>query len=122
VKYTVLSCIKNNGQYYNVGDPIELEKEAGDALKAAGLVKDFAPEDKEAVKKPVEKKPAPRYVPDDLTQIKGIGPDLAGTLNRLGIETFTQLSNTGVNTLAGIPNVSEKKARAFIKAAKKKAK
>lgn len=33
--------------------------------------------------------------PDDLTQLKGVGPKLAATLNELGISRFTQLASLG---------------------------
>jgi predicted flap endonuclease-1-like 5' DNA nuclease len=39
---------------------------------------------------------------DDLTQIRGIGPKIAGVLHAAGIKTFQQLANTEVPVLRDI--------------------
>jgi predicted flap endonuclease-1-like 5' DNA nuclease len=44
--------------------------------------------------------------PDDLTEIKGIGPVKAGELNDAGIETFAELAAMPVDDLASVARTS----------------
>lgn len=48
--------------------------------------------------------------PDDLTEIKGIGPVKAGKLNDAGIDTFTDLAAMSVDDLASVTETSAAKA------------
>ena len=44
--------------------------------------------------------------PDDLTEIKGIGPVKAGQLNDAGIDTFTELAAMSADELAEVAETS----------------
>jgi predicted flap endonuclease-1-like 5' DNA nuclease len=44
--------------------------------------------------------------PDDLTDIKGIGPVKAGKLNDVGIDTFTELAAMPLDELASVADTS----------------
>ncbi len=58
------------------------------------LISELEAEDKD--------EPDTEITPDDLTQIKGIGPKIAQALDKEGIITFQQLANTNVETLQGL--------------------
>ncbi|CAA6800930.1 MAG: Polyhydroxyalkanoic acid synthase [uncultured Thiotrichaceae bacterium] len=50
--------------------------------------------------KPKEAAPKVEAKPDDLTQIKGVGPKMAETLNDLGITTFAQIAELSAEQLS----------------------
>ena len=56
--------------------------------------------------------------PDDLTQVKGIGPTYAQRLHEAGIESFTQLTAVSPPELAQILDTNENRAAAILAAAK----
>lgn len=89
------------------------------AAKPAAAKKDDAPAKKAAAKPAAEKKAAPKAEakaeaaaaplfkapkgePEDLTQIKGIGPVAAGQLNEQGITTFAQIAKLSDKDIAKI--------------------
>jgi predicted flap endonuclease-1-like 5' DNA nuclease len=51
---------------------------------------------------PIPLKPEPDARPDDLTQIRGIGPVFARRLRQAGITSFAQLANTSADALREI--------------------
>jgi len=69
--------------------------------------------------------PPPRFrtggaspvVPDDLTEVKGIGPVYAERLVDAGITTFAELANADVATVAGAAGVSESVAEGWLEQA-----
>ncbi|HFE66421.1 MAG TPA: DUF4332 domain-containing protein, partial [Chloroflexi bacterium] len=56
--------------------------------------------------------------PDDLTQVKGIGPTYARRLQEAGIESFAQLTAVPPQDLAQILDTNENRAAAILAAAK----
>lgn len=56
--------------------------------------------------------------PDDLTVIKGIGPELAASLkDRFNISTFQQLAEADIEAIKIIPGLGAKKCKKIIEAA-----
>lgn len=62
-----------------------------------------APEPQTAAQAPASGEPAPppRSEPDNLTEIKGIGPAVQGKLQALGIATYTDLAKVDADWLTG---------------------
>jgi large subunit ribosomal protein L19 len=54
---------------------------------------------------------APKGPADDLTRIKGVGGELAGRLNKLGIATFAQIAELSDDDIARIDEVLDFKGR-----------
>jgi predicted flap endonuclease-1-like 5' DNA nuclease len=52
--------------------------------------------------KPQEPASAEQTKPDDLKKVEGIGPKVAGLLNGIGIETFTQLAGAEVDQIRAV--------------------
>lgn len=120
--HTAINTVKAGGEYYFPGDTIPdkaLSEDDVKSLLASGVIKDFDPGHK--AKYEEAKKPPPDYE-NDLTEIKGIGHDIAGTLNGLGIRSFNDLSKADPDRIAILPGVSRKKAKEFISEARKKVK
>ena len=70
----------------------------------------------------VTEEPAPHYRstppppadPDDLTEIKGIGPVYAMRLEQAGVTTFASLANADVASIAGTVGTREDTVRDWI--------
>ena len=58
--------------------------------------------------------PPPEAAPDDLTEIKGIGPVYAGRLEVLGITTFRALSESDQRVIADSLGISNNAAAGWI--------
>ncbi len=92
--------------------PAAEKKEAAPAKKAEAKAapkkeapkKEAAPKAKDEAKAdaPATLVKAPKDNPDDLTQIKGIGPVAAGQLNEQGITTFAQIAKLSDKDVARI--------------------
>jgi len=55
--------------------------------------------------------------PEELTQVKGIGPVFAGRLQTAGIDTLAKLTAVSAADLAGTLQISENRAETILKAA-----
>ncbi len=64
--------------------------------------------------------PPPPQHPDDLTEVKGIGPVYAGRLNEAGIKTFRGLAETDVVATAAAIEVAEDTVADWVEQAKAK--
>lgn len=64
--------------------------------------------------------PTTRPAPDDLTDIKGIGPVFAMRLGAIGIDSFKKLSETDIDTLTDAAGTSSSNAADWIKQANAK--
>jgi predicted flap endonuclease-1-like 5' DNA nuclease len=62
--------------------------------------------------------PPPEATPDDLTQIKGIGPVYAGRLEMLGITTFRALSESDERVIADSLGTTDRAAADWISQAR----
>lgn len=62
--------------------------------------------------------PPPEAVPDDLTEIKGIGPVYAGRLRDEGIGTFERLVAADADTVAAATGASPEAAAGWIEQAR----
>ena len=71
-------------------------------LENAGWFKVTAPQPVETKGKAGKPQPA-----DDLTEIKGVGYDLADELKALGIDTFEKLANAEIDDLTAINGVGK---------------
>ena len=118
-KYTVKSCLMAGTKTYKAGDTIEPAEKDLEELFEKDLIEEFDPEAKDKAIEKAAAGPGTPPKPDDLTDISGIGDDIAATLNRIGVGDFKTLSNMPVDRLAELPGVSPKKAKGFIKEAKK---
>lgn len=103
MKIEFLSHVKLDGEYNPVGSIADVDDKVAKGLVKAG----------HAVKAG-SKKGEPK-----LTDINGIGDEIAGGLEQIGVNTVAALAGVDADSVADLPGVSKNDAKKFIKAAKK---
>lgn len=121
MKFTATNSIKLNGTYHQPGATMEFKESDPEAkrLLELGALKHYDPK---FAKDYQDKKTTPSPYEEDLTEIKGIGQDLAFALNNLGIRNFEQLAKYPLDRMAQLPGITERNAKAFISKANAKIK
>ena len=114
-----------DGQPHAAGAVVEVDDSAALALLQMGKAKPAPARPESAVAAPAETAVMPRPAPKDVrartsvfvSEVPGIGDEMAQALTALGIETVAQLLAADEATLTGIKGVGKATARKWLAAA-----